>query len=238
MMKLIFKSVLILSVIFGSILNLSAQQFLTPVNSLTGDAKVVTKDGEVIKGDIRSAFFSGKGLKSFRIKDAETGEKTRFKADEVESLRIKMDAWAKFATKMEQTSSVQKMSEANFEEAVDREYIYYHSVKWPKKRKKYILSQLLNAGFDSKIKVYDYPAGKKTASVGIGGMDIAGGNAKEYVVKLGDQEETIMALKRKYDKEYFDMFFGDCEKLSSLDKNEKEWDEFAAHVFIYDTECE
>lgn len=238
MKKLRITTILILSIIFGTSLNLTAQQFLTPVNSLTGDAKVVTKDGEVIEGDIRTALFSGKGLKSFRIKDAETGEKTRFKAEEVESLRIKMDAWAKFATKMEQTSSVQRIAEADFDEAVDREYIYYHSVKWPNKKNKYILSQLLNAGFDSKIKVYDYPAGKKTASVGIGGMDIAGGNAKEYVVKIGDQEETYMALKRKYDKEYFDMFFGDCEKLTSLDKNDKEWDEFAAHVFIYETECE
>lgn len=238
MKKLRITTILILSIIFGTSLNLTAQQFLTPVNSFTGDAKVVTKDGEVIEGDIRTALFSGKGLKSFRIKDAETGEKTRFKAEEVESLRIKMDAWAKFATKMEQTSSVQRIADADFDEAVDREYIYYHSVKWPNKKNKYILSQLLNAGFDSKIKVYDYPAGKKTASVGIGGMDIAGGNAKEYVVKIGDQEETYMALKRKYDKEYFDMFFGDCEKLTSLDKNDKEWDEFAAHVFIYETECE
>jgi hypothetical protein len=221
-----------------AVLTANAQQFLTPVNALTGDAKVVTQDGDVIEGDIRTAMFSGKGLKSFRIKDAETGEKTRFKAEDVKSLRIKMDAWGKLATKLEQTSSIQKASKANFDEAVDREYIYYHTVKWPEKRNKYILSQLLNAGFDSKIKVYDYPSGKKTASVGIGGMDIAGGNAKEYVVKLPGQEETIMALKRKYDDTYFDMFFGDCEKLSSLDEDDKDWDDFAAHVFIYETECE
>lgn len=230
--------VIVLAMIIASSLSLNAQQFLTPVNTLTGDAKVVTKDGKVVEGDIRTAMFSGKGLKSFRIKDEETGEKIRFKAEEVESLRIKMDAWAKFATKMEQTSSIQKISKANFDEAVDREYIYYHSVKWPNKKNKYILSQLLNAGFDSKIKVYDYPSGKKTASVGVAGMSIAGGNAKEYVVKLEGEEETYMALKRKYDDEYFDTFFTNCDKLTSLEKNDKEWNEFAAHVFIYETECE
>jgi hypothetical protein len=238
MKKLRIMTILIFTIIFGTSLSLSAQQFLTPVNSLTGDAKVVTKDGEVVEGDIRTALFSGKGLKSFRIKDAETGEKIRFKAEDVESLRIEMDAWGKLLTLGEQTSNLQKMSQADFNESVDRKYIYYHTVKWPEKRNKYILSQLLNPGFDSKIKIYDYPAGKQTASIGVGGMSVMGGNAKEYVVKLDGQEETIMALKRKYDKEYFDMFFGDCEKLNSLDKDDKDWDEFAAHVFIYDTECE
>lgn len=238
MKKIRISTVFILSIIFGATLNLSAQQFLTPVNSLTGDAKVVTLDGDVVEGDIRTALFSGKGLKSFRIKDMETGDVTRFKAEDVQSLRIKMDAWGKFLTLGEQTSNLQKMSRADFNESVDREYIYYHTVKWPEKKNKYILSQLLNPGFDSKIKVYDYPAGKQTASIGVGGMSVMGGNAKEYVVKLEGQEETFMALKRKYDDEYFDMFFGDCEKLSSLDKDDKEWDDFAAHVFIYETECD
>ena len=102
---------------------------------------------------------------------------------------------------------------------------------------KFILSQLLNAGFDNKLQVYDYPAGKKAMSVGVGGMTIAGGMEKEYVVRKTGEEETYMALKRKYDDTYFDIFFSDCEKLISLDESDREWDEFPAHVFIYDTEC-
>ncbi|WKV11615.1 hypothetical protein [Marivirga harenae] len=212
-----------------------AQQFLTPVSTLTGDAMVETTDGKMIEGDIRTAFFSGKGLKSFRIKDAETGDVTRFKAEEVKSLRIKMDGWGKLATYAEQTSSLQKMATADFDEAVDREYIYYHTVKWPGKKDKFMLSQLLNPGFDNKIKVYDYP-GKKTASAGIGGMTVVGGNAKKYVVAIDGK--TYMVEKGKYKKEDFDMLFSDCEKLNSLEKSDKEWDEMALHVFVNDTECD
>lgn len=222
---------MVLSLIF---FNSRAQQFLTPVSSLTGDAKVETNDGTIIEGDIRTAFFSGKGLKSFRIKDTETGDVTRFKAEEVKSLRIKMDGWGKLATYAEQTSSLQKMATADFDEAVDREYIYYHTVKWPGKKDKFMLSQLLNPGFDSKIKVYDYP-GKKTASAGIGGMTVVGGNAKKYVVAIDG--ETYMVEKGKYKKEDFDMLFSDCDKLSSLEKSDKEWDDMALHVFINETEC-
>ncbi|WP_296623479.1 hypothetical protein [Marivirga sp.] len=234
MKKLISLLGTVLIFVLTATFTLSAQQFLTPVSTITGDAKVVTKSGDVIEGDIRTAFFGGKGLKSFRIKDAETGDITRFKAEDVESVRIKMDGWGKFSTVMEQTSSLQKMATADFNESVDREYIYYHTVLWPGKKNKYMLSQLLNAGFDSKIKVYDYPA-KKTASAGIGGITVVGGNAKKYVVAIDG--ETHMVEKGKYKKRDFDLLFSDCEKLNSLDKGDKDWSDMAAHVFIYDTEC-
>ncbi|MBK6264331.1 hypothetical protein JKA74_04725 [Marivirga sp. S37H4] len=228
----------ILSFSFALALNvgaLNAQQFLTPVNTLTGDAKVETTDGKVIEGDIRTAMFGGKGLMSFRIKDETTGDVTRFKAEEVKSLRVKMDGWGKMAMLSEQTSSLQKMSNANFDESVDREYIYYHTVKWPGKKNKYRLVQLLNAGFDNAIKVYDYP-GKKTASVGMGGMTIAGGNAKTYVVAYGG--ETVLVEKGKYTKKHFDELFKDCPSLNELDKKDKDWREFASHVFINETSCQ
>lgn len=223
-----------ISIFIFSISASNAQQFLTPVSTLTGDARVETNDGTLVEGDIRTALFSGKGLKSFRIKDATTGEVSKFKAEEIKSLRVKMDGWGKLATFANQTSSLQKLSQANFDEAVDREYIYYHTVQWPGTKDKYMLAQLLNPGFDHVMKVYDYPS-KKTASVGVAGMTVAGGNTKSFVVSVGD--ETIMVEKGKYAKDHFDQLFSDCGKLNTLERSEKEWRDFAAHVFINDTEC-
>lgn len=214
---------------------LQAQQFLTPVSTITGDAVVETQDGRIIEGDIRTAMFGMKGLMSFRIKDAETGEVERFKAEDVKSVRIKMDGWGKLATLNQQTSNLSKMSSADFSEAADREYIYYDQVAWPGKKNKHMLVQLLNAGWADKIKVYDYPS-KKTSTTSVGGIAVAGGDAKAYVVSYGG--ETMIVDKKKYQKTYFSQLFNDCEAFHEMEEKDTRFIHFASHVFLYETACE
>lgn len=212
-----------------------AQQFLTPVSSLTGDAVAETQDGKTISGDIRMAVLGPKGLIKFRIKDEGTGEVFKFEAEQVKTLRVKMDGLAKLETFAQQTSTISRLSNANFDEAQEREFIYYHTVAWPDKPGKYMLVQLLNAGWESKVKVYDYPA-KKTGTTSIGGIDVAGGEAKSYVVDyLGT---TSIVDKKNYKKSHFDKMFGGCEAITSLEENQSGFDDFALHVFLFEKECE
>jgi hypothetical protein len=225
-------------ILLGSLLclflfeNASAQQFLTPVSTLSGDARAITKDGRTIEGKISTAMLGPKGLISFRIKDEQTGETTRFKAEEIDSLRIKMDGLAKMMTLSDQTSNLRKLSNANFNEINEREYIYYHQVQWPGKSK-FRLVQLLNAGWHDQIQVYD--SGQKTANTSVGGIAVAGGEAKSYVIRY--KGETFLVESKNYQKQHFPALFANCPPLMGLEKSDTRFRFMAEHIFVFTTEC-
>lgn len=211
-----------------------SQQFVTPLTTLTGAATAETVDGRTISGDIRMVSMGMKGLMSFRIIEYSTGQTHKFVAEEVKKLSVKMDGFAKLETLTQQTSNISRMGKADFEEYEKREFIFFHQVAWPDKPGKYLLVQLLNEGWDSKIKVYDYPI-KKTATTSIGGLAIAGNEAKSFVV---DYEGTITIIDRaNYKKTHFEKMFSGCESVTALEDKFKSFQEFALHVFLYETEC-
>ncbi|MFK7923620.1 MAG: hypothetical protein AB8H47_16805 [Bacteroidia bacterium] len=224
---------LVIAVLFSA--SLFGQTFLTPVNALTGDATTVTQDGKEISGDIRLAVFGSRGLKSFTIKDAE-GTKHKFKAEEIATLKVKVDGLAKLAMISEQTSSIKKMVNADFDEMSDREFIYYEKVQVPGKSK-YVLAQLLNPGWDSKIKVYNNPLGGETQQVGVGGVALAGGEDKTYLVVANG--EPSMILKKKQYKKAFPQLFASCQEIAAnFQEKEAKFKYFAEHVFAYEVGCE
>jgi hypothetical protein len=211
-----------------------AQQFYTPLTTLTGDAVATTSDGRVISGDIRMVSMGMKGLMSFRIKDAVTEEVHKFEAEEVKTLSIRMDGIAKFETLSQQTSNISRMSKANFKEYETREFIYFHQVEWPDKPGKFLLVQLLNEGWDSKVKVYDYPI-KKTGTTSIGGIAVMGGEAKSFIVDF--EGKTSIVDRNNYKKTHFDRMFSGCENVMALEEKYKSFEDFALHVFTYEKEC-
>jgi hypothetical protein len=73
-------------ILFGGLVfvtNLNAQSFVTPLTSITGDSRLTTVDGKEIPCNIRMAMFGPTGIASLTIKDSITGEKNRFKAEQV-----------------------------------------------------------------------------------------------------------------------------------------------------------
>ncbi len=211
------------------------QMFLTPVNSLTGDATTVTTDGKEVSGDIRLAVFGSRGLKSFTIKDA-SGKKHKFKAEDIATLKVKVDGLAKLEMIAEKSVSVKKMVEADFDEMADREYIYYEKVQVPGKNK-YVLAQLLNPGWDSKIKVYNNPLGGETQSVGVAGVALVGGEDKTYLV-IANGEPSMILKKKHYDK-LFPELFASCREIGdNFRDKEAKFKYFAQHVFAYEVGCE
>ena len=94
-------------------------------------------------------------------------------------------------------------------------------------------------GFDSTIKVFKDPFGKETASVGFGGMTVAGGDEKSLLVKKAGVEETFYVKKKTY-SEQFVQLFGDCQELMDAYKdkpNSIKIKYFAEQVFLYDQLC-
>jgi hypothetical protein len=211
---------------------LFAQHFVTPLQSISGVGLVVTVEGKEIPCEIRSALFGMNGLASLTVRDTVTGEKLKFKAEQVARLRIKIDALAKMEMLADKTSNLKKLRDADFSEITDREYAYYDQVQIPGKDH-FVLTQLLNPGFDSKIRVYDKPMAK-TGETEIGGIAVSGGQAKAYyVIRDG---VTTEITRGKYAKAFFPLLFSDCPDLVAAFPD-PEFADFAEHVLYFEKFC-
>jgi hypothetical protein len=169
---------------------------------------------------------------SLTIKPANSDEKLRFKAEGVARLRIKIDGLAKLEMLADKTSNLKKLANADFNEIIDRKYAYYEQVKIPGKEK-FVLTQLLNPGFDSKIRVFDKPIAK-TGETSINGIAVSGGEARAYYVVANG--ETLEVTKGKYAKEYFAKLFGSCSEMAT-EFPKPEFDDFATHVLYFEKIC-
>jgi len=95
--------------------------------------------------------------------------------------------------------------------------------------------QLLNPGFDSKIKVFAEPS-KKTGGLNVGGLQLTGGEARAYLFVKG-KEKSIEVKKGSYSKNFQELY-GDCPLMISKIQGEKiRWDDVALHVFAYEQAC-
>lgn len=220
--------VLLTAFFFIIFLQLNAQ-FVTPLTSLSGDIIVTNVDDQVYEGKIKNAVNGPNGLVSFKLKDS-NGTDHKFKAEDVKELKIKVDGMARLEIVAEQTSNLKKLAHSNFKEVVQRDYIIWQQFTHPKSKKLFLL-QLLNPGFDSKIKVYQKP-NAKTGAMSVGNIDVSGGEATAYYVLKGSDSYEIS--KRKYQKEGYQSLFSDCTQMN----NEKpKFKEFAIDVFTYDQAC-
>jgi len=208
-----------------------AQGFVTPLSALTGDANLATADGQNINGKVFSYMAGMKGIVSLTLKDTD-GNKHKFKAADIQSIRVKMDVLAKLELIAEQTKNIERIINADFNEIVDRKYAYYDQVKVPDKDR-YVLTQLLNPGFSQKIKVYDIP-GAKTGDTSVNGVAVSGSKAKAYYVTKDGQ--TYKISKSKYRKSQFSQLFGSCPDMDRF-YPARDFDRFAEHVLYYELNC-
>ena len=205
-------------------------QFVTPLTTISGDSELITVDGKTASGKLKNAMTGPNGLISFKFEDVE-GNKVKYKANEVQQLKIKVDGLAKMEIVAEQSSNISKLANSNFKEVVDREYIYWERVKDPSKDKYYLL-QLLNPGFDELIKVYDLP-NNKSGETSVGGVAVSGNESTAYlVIKDG---KSMKITKKKYKKQDFNLLFGDCQKV--IDECKPDFKQMQVHVFLYNEAC-
>jgi hypothetical protein len=219
------------------------QTFLTPIDHFNGEAVLRTQDGREIEGQV-SPFTtkSTRGIMKFTFEDLE-GNRQKFKAAEVATLRVKLDGLAKLALAAKQTESIVGLIKGlknRFEDTIEREYVYYEGVELPKHPGKYRLCQLLNPGFDSKIKVYYGGREKEGLNVGGGSGDMIQITEDRPSVLLASKNgaRPVLISKMRYNKKRFDELFGDCEEMQKFSKKERKFKYFAHHVFVYDQACD
>lgn len=212
-----------------------SQAFITPVSTLPPVKifKLELIDGTQIDGQKASVATINGLIKSLSYKDAE-GVKHKYKAEQIKTLKVKTGTFAKIDMMVE-SSSIVDLIDKDFNEILDREYIHYEQALLPKNKDKYRLLQLLNPGFDNRIKVYQDPNAKETNGLSLGDVQVSGGDDKSFlIVKDGAKSEVLK--KKKYKKE-FPNIFGDCDLAKVMDSSKMKFKNFAAHVFIYDQIC-
>ena len=121
-------------------------------------------------------------------------------------------------------------------EIIKKGYAYFEKAKVAiKKDQEMLLMQLLNPGFNSKIKVFHDPFAAETMRAGFGGMTMAGGDDKSYYVQVGDN--VAKKLKKKdYDDEY-KVLYSSCPTLLTKVGEKVRWTEFSKNVYEYTFEC-
>ena len=214
-----------------------SQSFIAAVDNIPMNTEtiVTTIDGVEITGKIRSAGFVNGIIKSIRLKDAdETIHK--FKAADIKTIKVKATFLSKLDMITDKTSSLKEIRNTNFDEIIDREWIYFHQIISPKKHKKPLLLQLQNPGFDSKMKVYNNPSAQETSTFSLGDTNIGGGEDRSYIAVMSDGT-SFYIRKAKYDKTLKE-YLGNCDEFMEVYKDKKlKFKNIAMHVYYYNTYC-
>jgi len=220
--------------------NASGQGFVETVegaalDALFGNECVVNlASGEEITGKFTGGMYVTNGLTKITVK-LENGEKIKLVPEQIVSLRIKSSGLMKLSMISEAGSSIKMLANTDFNDIVNREWVVFETAMTPKKTDTYRLLQLLNPGFSSKIKVFAEP-GAKTGGIGIGGLQITGGEDRAYLFVKGG-EKAVRVKKGSY-SDNFQELYADCPEMVAAFQGDKiKWDDVAMHVYAYDQTC-
>jgi hypothetical protein len=230
MLKKTFAMIVLLGVAF----QVGAQDLLSP--SFTYSHKktsyITLKDGTEIEGTIKKIDRKKGLIEEIKIENAE-GKKEKYKPEDVAHMYLPQSGFDKFSQAMDVATDAQKWNDQKMnQELLDSGYVYFENadVYYKKKKKMELLMQLLNPTFSKQVKVFHDPMAKQSASVGIGGVTVAGGNEKSYFVKTSDDVPAYKLKKKDY-KDEFKVLWKDCEEL--MNKENIRWSELSEDVLAY-----
>jgi len=193
-------------------------------------------DGSEVTGKLTAATMINGYLDKFTLKN-EAGEKVRLEPEDVVRLSVKASKLAKVAMGASNASSLKEITNRDFNEISNREYIIFETAMRANKAGKLRLMQLLNPGFDTRVKVFADPNAQKTGGLAIGGIRMTGGEDRSFLMVKGDKQ-AVVVRKSSY-RRNFEELYGDCPAMVKTFAGEKiQWDDLAGHVFAYDSACQ
>ena len=211
------------------------QGFITPVEEvpLSNECYIIKIDNSRLEGKVRS-YDMEEGIKAITFLDT-NGNKIKISAEEIKEYGVKSTGLVKMELMAESTETIKKFTKADFNETAHREYIIYQQALMPGKKDKYALLQLLNPGFDNRIKVFQDPFAAETNGLSLGIVSISGEEDKSY---LFVKDARAFKVKKGTYKKNFDDIFGDCVKMMQAYGGEKlKFKNAAEHVWVYDHAC-
>jgi hypothetical protein len=232
------KNYLILLLAIGSTAHVYGQSILTPSKSFSHKktSYVTLTDGTEIKGNIEDIDRKDGLIKLVKIRDG-SGIKHKFKAEMIEEMYLMPSGFDKMVKAINVIHDASKWNDEKIDQdLVNQGYVYFvnASVKLKKKARP-LLMQLLNPDFSKKVKIYDDPFAKQSISANVGGVKVAGGNAKSYFIQVGDDQAAYKVEKKRYKKEFLPLW-NKCDAIISK-YPEINWSDLTQHTLDY-TSCE
>jgi hypothetical protein len=215
------------------------QDFLDGAFSFSSkkESYITLNDGKEIVGFIDDIDRKKGLIEEITIKDMDK-KKIKLKPEEVKHMYIAPSGWDKLSKGANLMNDATKWDDdkSAHAEHIKSGYVFFETTEvMIKKEKMTLLLQLVNPGFARGIKVYFDPRASESASVGIGGITVAGGGAKSYYFKKGDGVAYKME-KKNYDDEFANLY-GDCPELAKEFGELTGWKRVAEHVFFYSEKC-
>ena len=196
---------------------------------------IIDMEGNTIEGEIIKGKAVGSSPGSITVRDKE-GNEIKLSAEQIKSAKIKASDLIKFGKGIENLGSVQEITNADWKEIIDTEYLYYVRALAPKKKKdKSRIYMVLNPGFDSKIQILHNPWGNESGGLGVGGVKLTGGKEKSYLIVKNGQK-SFKIKKGDYKKQFKDIY-GDCPVILETFTGKIKLVDLAGHVFAYDQLC-
>lgn len=212
-----------------------SQTFMPAFNPAGGWLKgmVVKVNGDTIHGTF-TLIYHAENIKSVTIKD-DQDVKQKFTEEDIRNVLIEFKDSDKLNSALS-ANSIKELSQTNFNQVFNAEYYLWERAITPKKGKLEIL-QLVNPGFDKKMKVYRNPRSGETGGIGIAGIQLTGGIEKSYFIVKAGEEVAVEVSKGDYKKQYFQIFKGCPAHEKALEGKKPDWDDLPLHVFTYDQLC-
>lgn len=192
-------------------------------------------DGTEIKGTLKNIDRKKGQIEEVKLK-GDDGKKHKLKAKEIKEMYLSPTGIEKLANITEFASDATLWDRNLDQDLMKDGYIFVENaeVRMGKKTRT-LLMQLLNPSFSEGIKIYFDPKAKETSGLGIGGIQVTGGDAKSYYIKQGD-DAAYRIKKKEYDKE-FPVLFRSCKAVLDSAAEKLKWTDLAKHAYLYATEC-
>lgn len=229
------KILVLTCLMLGMVLSTSAQSFLPAFEgfSTKKTTYLTMKDGKEKEGQLKNLKRKKGLITELWLKVDGKKKVEKIVAEDIKKMYVPASGMEKLGKALEKTSdATQWKSDGIEQERMKDGYAYYEfsEVKYKKETRKLLL-QLLNPGFSTGIRVYHDPFAGETMSAGVAGIKVAGGDAKSYYVKKGN--EKAYRLKKKEYGDDFTRLFKDCPEVIKSVEGDPRWTDLAKHAYDY-----
>lgn len=197
-------------------------------------AYVTLKDGTKIEADIKDVDRKKGQIDELKLIGADK-KKIRIKAVDIADLYMAPSGLEKMQQQSNFMNDATKWGKSDASKYLDKGYTMYTnqqvSLKNKKKEAEYLM-QVVNPKYSQFIQVFSDPWAKKTASIGVGSLKLAGGIAKSYYIKKGD-EKVLWLTKKDFDKHFASLFM-DNDKFKAKYADQKfKWSLLGVYILDY-----
>ena len=229
------KSILAIIILAGCYYSTNAQIFAQKLrqDQLSGlDCFLVNMNGDTLNGVLGAVTMNGSGITKFALKREQ--EKLKIAAETIKSLVVFPDNFTVFED-VALLPAVKSIKNEDFMAVLPKDNrVIYETIQLPGRSERFLMAQLLNPGFDNKLKIYAHHNAESSGETTIDGVAISGMNDDRHFASIEGQR-PILVENWGYRKKALETLFNNCSELKDL---KLKWKDFASHVFIFDQNCD